>query len=81
MQVSAAEFMLEGLYAHKRISRNEERGFTAEEKPSRKQDASRKTRRREADWVRSRKSRRSGTTEAVLQRRQQVRRAESVTAD
>ena len=29
---SAAEFVLEGLYAHRRISRNEERGFTAEEK-------------------------------------------------
>jgi magnesium chelatase subunit I len=31
-QVSAAEFVLEGLYAHKRISRNEERVFTAGEK-------------------------------------------------
>ena len=28
--VSAAEFILEGLWAHKRISRNEERGFYAE---------------------------------------------------
>jgi magnesium chelatase subunit I len=32
MQVSAAEFILEGLYAHKRIGRNEERVFTAGEK-------------------------------------------------
>ncbi len=32
-QVSAAEFVLEGLYAHKRIGRNEERVFTAGEKP------------------------------------------------
>ncbi len=31
-QVSAAEFVLEGLYGHKRISRNEERVFTAGEK-------------------------------------------------
>ena len=31
-QVSAAEFILEGLYAHKRIGRNEERIFTAGEK-------------------------------------------------
>ena len=31
-QVSAAEFVLEGLHAHKRISRNEERVFTAGEK-------------------------------------------------
>ncbi len=29
---SAAEFILEGLYAHRRISRTEERGFVAEEK-------------------------------------------------
>ena len=29
---AAAEFILEGLYAHRRISRNEERGFAAEER-------------------------------------------------
>ena len=34
-QVSAAEFVLEGLHAHKRIGRNEERVFTAGEKPAR----------------------------------------------
>jgi magnesium chelatase subunit I len=33
IQVSAAEFVLEGLHAHKRIGRNEERVFTAGEKP------------------------------------------------
>ena len=32
-QVSAAEFVLEGLHAHKKIGRNEERVFRAEEKP------------------------------------------------
>ena len=32
IQVSAAEFVLEGLYAHKRIGRSEERVFTAGEK-------------------------------------------------
>src|SRR5437660_3232929 len=32
VQVSAAEFVLEGLYAHKRIGRSEERVFTAGEK-------------------------------------------------
>lgn len=32
VRASAAEFILEGLHAHKRISRNEERGFTAEER-------------------------------------------------
>src|ERR1700691_1619691 len=38
VRASAAEFVLEGLYAHRRISRNEERGFGAEE---RKRDAPR----------------------------------------
>jgi magnesium chelatase subunit I len=33
LQVSAAEFILEGLYAHKKIGRSEERVFTAGEKP------------------------------------------------
>jgi magnesium chelatase subunit I len=37
--VSAAEFLLEGMTAHKRISRNEERSFTAGEKASRKERA------------------------------------------
>jgi magnesium chelatase subunit I len=32
VRASAAEFILEGLYAHRRISRSEERGFAAEEK-------------------------------------------------
>jgi magnesium chelatase subunit I len=31
-RVAAAEFVLEGLYAHRRISRNEEVGFTADER-------------------------------------------------
>jgi magnesium chelatase subunit I len=35
LQVSAAEFVLEGLHAHKRIGRNEERVFTAGEKQPR----------------------------------------------
>src|SRR5579864_4862143 len=32
VRAAAAEFVLEGLYAHRRISRSEERGFAAEEK-------------------------------------------------
>ncbi len=32
LAVSAAEFVLEGLYAHRRITRSEERGYSAEEK-------------------------------------------------
>jgi magnesium chelatase subunit I len=34
--VSAAEFVLEGLHAHKRIGRNEERVFSAGEKQPKK---------------------------------------------
>ena len=37
--VSAAEFLLEGMYAHKRISRTEERCFTAGEKKQRIEQA------------------------------------------
>ena len=33
VRAGAAEFILEGLYAQRRISRSEERGFTAEQKP------------------------------------------------
>jgi magnesium chelatase subunit I len=36
--VSGAEFLLEGMYAHKRLSRSEERGFSAQEKTTRKQE-------------------------------------------
>jgi magnesium chelatase subunit I len=32
LRVSAAEFVLEGLYAHRRISRSEELGFSADER-------------------------------------------------
>jgi magnesium chelatase subunit I len=38
--VSAAEFVLEGLYAHKRIGRSEERGFIAGEKQAKRAEAS-----------------------------------------
>jgi magnesium chelatase subunit I len=38
--VSGAEFVLEGLYAHKRIGRNEERVFTAGEKGPKRVEAS-----------------------------------------
>jgi magnesium chelatase subunit I len=39
--VSAAEFLLEGMYAHKRLSRAEERIFSAAEKKSRSDEAGR----------------------------------------
>jgi magnesium chelatase subunit I len=32
VRASAAEFILDGLHAHRRISRTEQRGYTAEEK-------------------------------------------------
>jgi magnesium chelatase subunit I len=50
--VSAAEFLLEGMYAHKRLSRTEERSFTAAEKKQRNNDAANyaeKMREREID--------------------------------
>ena len=37
LRASAAEFILEGLYAHKRICRSEERTFTAGEKQPRRE--------------------------------------------
>ncbi len=40
LTVSAAEFLLEGMTAHKRISRSEERSFSAAEKKQRNTDAS-----------------------------------------
>jgi magnesium chelatase subunit I len=44
-RASAAEFVLEGLYAHRRISRSEEHGFMAEEK--KKEDPAAQQRRRQ----------------------------------
>jgi magnesium chelatase subunit I len=41
VRAAAAEFILEGLYAHRRIGRSEERGFSAEEKPARREQESR----------------------------------------
>jgi len=37
MRASAGEFILEGLYAHRRISRNEELEFVAGERPAREE--------------------------------------------
>jgi magnesium chelatase subunit I len=41
ISVSAAEFLLEGMYAHKRLSRTEERSFSAGEKKTRADEAAR----------------------------------------
>ena len=59
--VSAAEFLLEGMYAHKRISRAEERVFTAAEKKQRTSDAinyAEKMREQETDFAAKNRTRR-----------------------
>jgi magnesium chelatase subunit I len=48
VQISAAEFILEGLHAHKRIGRSEERVFTAGEKTP-KRGTEREFRREDVD--------------------------------
>ncbi|ABF42257.1 magnesium protoporphyrin chelatase, putative [Candidatus Koribacter versatilis Ellin345] len=57
LQASAAEFILEGLHAHKRIGRTEERKFTAGEKQSAKKE---QLFREEDDFVRERNRRNRG---------------------
>ncbi len=57
--VAAAEFLLEGLVAHRKLSRSEEHGFAAQEKPHRKPE------RQELeidfeDWQRAQRSRGGG---------------------
>ncbi|MGC1462503.1 MAG: magnesium chelatase [Terracidiphilus sp.] len=57
--VAAAEFLLEGLVAHRKLSRSEEHGFAAQEKPQRKPE------RQELeidfeDWERARRTRSGG---------------------
>jgi len=57
--VGGAEFLLEGMVAHRKLSRNEEHGFVAQEKTTRKQE----THKMEIDyedWERSRRTRRGG---------------------
>jgi magnesium chelatase subunit I len=55
--VGGAEFLLEGMVAHRKLSRNEERGFAAQEKAARKQET-RKMEIEYEDWEKSRRSRR-----------------------
>jgi magnesium chelatase subunit I len=56
--VAAAEFLLEGLVAHRKLSRSEERGFAAAEKQSRKQE--RDVELDFDDWQRARRTGRGG---------------------
>ena len=57
--VAAAEFLLEGLVAHRKLSRNEEHGFAAPESTSRKQERQ-KMEVDYDDWERNRRNRRGG---------------------
>ena len=56
--VAGAEFLLEGLVAHRKLSRSEERGFAAPEKAQRKQERDLEI--EFDDWQRSRRSGRGG---------------------
>ena len=70
--VAAAEFLLEGLVAHRKLSRNEQHGFTAQEGPRKRdleiQNPERESRTRDReelemeydDWERARRRRRGG---------------------
>ena len=57
--VAAAEFLLEGLVAHRKLSRSEERGFAAQEKMQRKQDRPEPELDYE-DWQQIRRTRKGG---------------------
>ncbi len=56
--VAAAEFFLEGLVSHRKLSRSEERGFAAPEKPKRKEERDIEV--EFDDWQRARRSGRGG---------------------
>ncbi len=60
--VAAAEFLLEGLVAHRKLSRNEDRGFTAPETHARKEHPERQQdlEVEYEDWQRSRRGGRRG---------------------
>ncbi|HTX77002.1 MAG TPA: hypothetical protein VMD29_12410, partial [Terracidiphilus sp.] len=58
--VAAAEFLLEGLVAHRKLSRSEERGFVAQEHPKR-QEERRNVEMEYEEWQQqSRRTRRGG---------------------
>jgi len=52
MLVSGAEFILEGLHAHKKIGRSEERVFTAGEKQPRREKQPFRDEEEERDFIR-----------------------------
>jgi magnesium chelatase subunit I len=58
-RVAAAEFLLEGMYAHRRLSRSEERGFSAQERAQRKAERAVDEREQQEMWQ-QRRSRKGG---------------------
>ncbi len=63
--VAAAEFLLEGLVAHRKLSRNEQHGFAAQEGPRKREMDVQAQERQELeleyeDWERARRKRRGG---------------------
>jgi magnesium chelatase subunit I len=59
--VAAAEFLLEGMYAHRRLSRTEERGFAAQEKTQRNAARNERELERESeDWQQQQRRTRRG---------------------
>ena len=58
--VAAAEFLLEGMVAHRRLSRSEERGFSAGDKQRRQEPRNEKSDDQQYEAWQSRRSKRSG---------------------
>ena len=58
--VAAAEFLLEGLVAHRKLSRNEEHGFAAQPATKKKQERQPDLEIEYEDWQRTRRTRRGG---------------------
>jgi len=56
--VAAAEFLLEGMYAHHRLSRTEERGFAAQDKARGPSRSEREPEHEADDWATQRRTRR-----------------------
>ena len=58
--VAAAEFLLEGLVAHRKLSRSEEHGFAAQPSPKRNKQERQEIEIEYEDWQRAQRTRRSG---------------------
>jgi magnesium chelatase subunit I len=63
--VAAAEFLLEGMVAHRKLSRNEQHGFAAEKSVRLREREDAQPERKDLemeyeDWQRARRSRRGG---------------------